>query len=126
LSETKAAAEGVLLVAAGMVLAWVFAMWGTGVLAAWSEMDQSVAPDRTVLAFTIIIAALVTLALAPLRNDTQVPFSVALKATGAAGGSGRRFRGRQKRKSRPVAQLGRWIGCSTDSSISPACCATRL
>jgi predicted permease len=89
--------EGVLLVAAGVVLAWIFALWGTGVLAAWCRLNLSVAPDRTVLAFTIIIAAVVTLALgiAPLRNATRVPFSAALKAGGSAGASVSKFRSRQ-------------------------------
>jgi predicted permease len=89
--------EGVLLVAAGTVLGWIFALWGTGVLAAWSEIDLNAAPDHTVLAFTIIVAAVVTLALgiAPLRNATRVPFSAALKAGGSAGASSSKFRSRQ-------------------------------
>jgi len=77
--------ESLLLVGSGTLLAWIFAQWGTGALAAWSELNIDVAPDRAVLAFTLGIALLVALALgvAPLRAAIRVPPGFALKGSGS-------------------------------------------
>jgi predicted permease len=78
--------ESLLLVTAGAVLGWFFAMWSTRALARWSELDVNVAPDRTVLLFTLVVSALVALVfgLAPLRSAVRVPVGLAMKTGGAA------------------------------------------
>jgi predicted permease len=90
--------EGLLLVAAGSIFAWIFALWATQALAAWSELTVDVAPDGTVLLFTLgvgLVTALV-LGLAPLRNAWRVPSGLALKAAGTVVSPGRsRFRAGQ-------------------------------
>jgi predicted permease len=80
--------ESLLLVAAGALLGWLFALWSTGALARWSELDMNVAPDSTVLIFTLAISAFAALifGLAPLRNAVRVPVGLAMK-TGAAASS---------------------------------------
>ncbi|TAM83931.1 MAG: ABC transporter permease [Acidobacteria bacterium] len=84
-------AEGLLLVAAGSVFAWIFALWATQALAAWSELSVDVAPDGAVLLFTLGLGLLtaVVLGLAPLRNAWRVPSGLALKAAGTVAGPGR-------------------------------------
>lgn len=79
-------AESLLVVVAGAALGWVFAIGATRALAAWSEIDVSLAPDARVLLFTFAICAGAALAfgLAPLRAAVRVPSGMALK-TGAAG-----------------------------------------
>ena len=90
--------EGLLLVAAGSIFAWIFALWATQALAAWSELTVDVAPDSTVLLFTSgvgLLTALV-LGLAPLRSAWRVPSGLALKAAGTVASPGRsRFRAGQ-------------------------------
>jgi predicted permease len=78
--------ESLMLVAAGAFAGWLFAVWSTGALAAWSQMTTSLQPDRTVLLFTIGVSLLAALAfgLAPLRNAVRVAPSVALKTSAAA------------------------------------------
>jgi predicted permease len=80
--------ESMLLVAAGALLGWLFALWSTGALARWSELDMNVAPDRTVLLFTFVISAFAALifGLAPLRSAVRVPVGLAMK-TGATASS---------------------------------------
>ncbi len=51
-------AESALLVAAGGIAAWVFSSFATKALAAWAQIESSLAPDRTVLLFTLSILAL--------------------------------------------------------------------
>ena len=77
--------ESMLLVTAGAGLGWLFALWATQALAAWSHLDLDLAPDRTVLMFTAAVALLVafTFALAPLRTAVRIPLATALKATAA-------------------------------------------
>jgi predicted permease len=90
--------ESLLLVAAGAGLAWVFALWSTVVLGAWAEIDVSLAPDRTVLLFTLAVSGLAALifGLAPLRNAVRVPPGLALKTSAASTGQDRaKVRGRQ-------------------------------
>jgi predicted permease len=90
--------EGLLLVAAGSAFAWIFALWATQALAAWSELTVDVAPDHAVLLFTLCVGLLtaVVLGLAPLRNASRVPSGLALKAAGTVANPGRsRFRAGQ-------------------------------
>jgi len=84
--------ESLLLVTAGGVLGWLFAAWSTKSLAAWSELDVSLAPDRLVLLFTLSVSALAALVfgLAPLRNAVRVPPGLALKTSAATSNQDRR------------------------------------
>jgi len=77
--------ESLLLVGAGVGLGWVFAISATRALAAWSDLDVSLAPDRTVLFFTLAISfvAALVFGLAPLRNATRVPAGLVLKTGNA-------------------------------------------
>jgi predicted permease len=78
--------ESLLLVGAGAALGWLFAQWSTRALAAWSQFDVSIAPDRMVLLFTLGVSVLAALAfgLAPLRNAVRVSPGLALKSSAAA------------------------------------------
>jgi len=78
--------EGLLLVAMGSGLAWIFSLWATRVLAAWSGLTVDVAPDSTVLVFTLAVAVVISLVLglAPLSSAWRVPSGLALKRTGGA------------------------------------------
>src|SRR5439155_784355 len=62
--------ESTVLVSAGALLGWLFAESATSALAAWSELQVSLAPDRTVLFFTIgiSVAIAVLFGVAPLRT----------------------------------------------------------
>jgi hypothetical protein len=51
-------AESGLLVIAGAALGWLFALGATRELAAWSGLEVSLAPDRTVLLFTGVVSVL--------------------------------------------------------------------
>lgn len=77
--------ESLLLVGAGVVLGWLFAISATRALAAWSDLGVSLAPDRTVLVFTLVVSFLAALVfgLAPLRNATRVPAGLVLKTGNA-------------------------------------------
>jgi len=61
--------EALLLVALGGGLAWLFAASATKALGAWAQIESSLAPDNTVLVFTLSILVLAALlfGLAPLR-----------------------------------------------------------
>jgi len=78
-------AESFVLVAAGAVLGWLFAIWATGALARWSLLDRSLAPNTTVLWFTLGISVIVALifGLVPFRSALQVPIGLALKTSSA-------------------------------------------
>ena len=77
--------ESLLLVGAGVALGWIFAISATRALAAWSDLDVSMAPDRAVLFFTLAISLVAALVfgLAPLRNATRVPAGLVLKTGNA-------------------------------------------
>ena len=77
--------EALLLVSAGGALAWLFAATATKALAAWAQIESSLAPDRTVLVFTLSILALAALlfALAPLRVALSAGPALALKTSAA-------------------------------------------
>src|SRR5262249_41728241 len=71
---------------AGAGLGWLFALAATGALSAWSELNLSLAPDRTVLLFTLAVSLAVALifGLAPLRSAVRVPVGLTLKTSSAA------------------------------------------
>jgi len=75
--------ESLLLVTAGGLLGWLFAGWATSALAKWSELQASLAPDRSVLLFTIGICTLaaVVFGLAPLQSATNAPVALSLKSS---------------------------------------------
>jgi predicted permease len=77
--------ESALLVAAGGVMAWIFSIFATRALAAWAQIESSLAPDSTVLLFTLSILALAALlfGLAPLRVALAAGPALALKTSSA-------------------------------------------
>src|SRR5689334_15682820 len=77
--------ESLLLVAVGAVLGWLFAQWSTRLLVTWSNLEVSLAPDQTVLLFTIAVSALAALVfgLAPMRNAIGAPAAIGLKTSAA-------------------------------------------
>jgi len=77
--------ESSLLVIAGAALGWIFALLATRALARWSEIESGLAPDRTVLVFTLATSVLVAIAfgLVPLGIALRAPISGVLKATTA-------------------------------------------
>jgi hypothetical protein len=77
--------ESLLLVAIGGELAWLFATFATKALAAWAQIESSLAPDSTVLLFTLSILVLAALlfGLAPLRIALSAGPGLALKTSAA-------------------------------------------
>ena len=77
--------ESLLLVVAGGVLAWMFALAATRALANWAQIESSLSPDRNVLLFTfgLLILAAVTFGLAPLRMALSAGAGLALKTSAA-------------------------------------------
>jgi predicted permease len=75
--------ESLLLVSAGGVLAWLFAIFATRALAAWAQIESSLAPDHTVLLFTlsILVVAALLFSLAPLRIALSAGPALALKTS---------------------------------------------
>jgi predicted permease len=84
--------ESLVLVAAGAGLGWLFANWATRALAVWSQMTVSLAPDRSVLLFTLAVSltAALIFGLAPLRGVLRVPIGLALKTSAATAHRDRR------------------------------------
>ena len=76
--------ESLILVASGALLGWLFAVQATQLLAKWSAIEVSLAPDRLVLLFTLAIsvAAAVVFGLAPLRAAANAPVGVVLRSSG--------------------------------------------
>ncbi|MGA2096626.1 MAG: ABC transporter permease [Candidatus Acidiferrum sp.] len=90
--------ESVMLSLGGAALGILLAYWGASGLAAFVSSQIDVAPDATVLVFTVGIAALtgILFGLAPAFRGTRVNVAPALKAnagnfSGASFGAGRRF-----------------------------------
>lgn len=85
-------AESAVLVATGAALSWLFALAATRALGAWSELDVNLAPDRTVLLFTLGVSFLAALifGLAPLRSAVRVPLGFVLKISAATAHRDRR------------------------------------
>jgi predicted permease len=77
--------ESALLVVAGGALAWLFAVWATRALAAWAQIESSLAPDRNVLLFTlgILVAASLLFGLAPLGIALSTKSATALRTAAA-------------------------------------------
>ena len=77
--------ESLLLVSAGGMLAWLFAASATKALGAWAQIESSLAPDHTVLFFTLSILVLAALlfGLAPLRVALSAGPALALKTSAA-------------------------------------------
>jgi predicted permease len=81
--------ESLLLVAIGGELAWLFATLATRALGTWARIQSSVAPDTTVLLFTLSILVLAALlfGLAPLRIALSAGPGLALKTSAATSNS---------------------------------------
>jgi predicted permease len=75
--------ESILLVMVGAGLGWVFAVTATRALGAWSQIETGLAPDGTVLLFTLAICLLAAVAfgLAPLFPALRVPVAGGLKTS---------------------------------------------
>jgi predicted permease len=78
-------AESLILVSAGGTLAWAFAEMATRLLANWAKIESSLAPDRTVLLFTlgVLLLAAVLFGLTPLRTALAGGAELALKTSAA-------------------------------------------
>lgn len=78
-------AESLVLVVLGAVLGWIFAVFATRALAAWGEIQFSLAPDTRVLFFTAAISCFAALifGLAPAFSSLRVPVALALKTSSA-------------------------------------------
>jgi predicted permease len=74
-----------ILVSAGGALAWCFAEMATRLLAQWAQIESSLAPDRTVMLFTLGVLAFAGLlfGLAPLRVALAGKAELALKTSAA-------------------------------------------
>jgi len=77
--------ESLLLVLAGGVAAWFFAKVATNALAQWANIEATLAPDHTVLGFTlaVLIAATLLLGVAPLRIALAAGPALVLKTSSA-------------------------------------------
>ncbi len=77
--------ESLLLVTAGGILAWLFAASATKALGAWAQIESSLAPDNSVLFFTlsILVLAALLLGLAPLRIALAAGPDLVLKTSSA-------------------------------------------
>jgi predicted permease len=77
--------ESLLLVAAGGSLAWGFAEMATRVLGRWALIESSLAPDKTVLLFTlgVLLLAAVLFGVAPFRVAIAGGAELALKTSAA-------------------------------------------
>ena len=78
--------EGLLLVAAGGAAGWLLAIWASDALAQWARLDVSLAPDRGVLLFSVLISLGTALifGLAPFWSVGRVPPWVALRTSGSS------------------------------------------
>jgi predicted permease len=77
--------ESLLLVSLGGGLAWLFAVSATKALGAWAQIESSLAPDNTVLFFTLSIMVLAALlfGVAPLRVALSAGPGLVLKTSQA-------------------------------------------
>jgi len=75
--------ESLLLVTSGAALGWLFAIWATRLLAASVNAATAFDPDRTVLAFTLLVSAVAALGfgLVPLWSATHAPVAGVLRTT---------------------------------------------
>jgi predicted permease len=77
--------ESLILVAAGGAVAWGFAVLATRLLGRWAEIESSLAPDKTVLLFTlaVLVFAALLFGVAPLRIALAGRAELALKTSAA-------------------------------------------
>jgi predicted permease len=77
--------ESLILVTAGGALAWGFALMATRLLGRWAQIESSMAPDSTVLEFTLGVLAIAALlfGVAPLRVALKGRAELALKTSAA-------------------------------------------
>ena len=77
--------ESLLLVSTGGILAWLFATAATKALGAWAQIESTLAPNQTVLLFTLSVLVLAALlfGLAPLRIALSAGPALALKTSTA-------------------------------------------
>jgi predicted permease len=78
--------ESLLLATAGGLVAWFFAVFATRALGSWAQIESSLAPDGTVLRFTvgILAIAVILFGLAPLRIALSARTALTLKTSCAA------------------------------------------
>jgi len=77
--------ESAILVAAGGALAWAFAEMASRLLGRWAQIETSLAPDNTVLLFTlgVLVLAALLFGLTPLRVALAGGAELALKTSAA-------------------------------------------
>ena len=77
--------ESLILVAAGGAVAWGFAVLATRLLGRWAEIESSLAPDKTVLLFTlaVLVFAALLFGVAPLRIALAGRAELAMKTSAA-------------------------------------------
>ena len=77
--------ESALVVAAGGALAWAFAVMSTRLLGNWAQIESTLAPDRSVLLFTlgVLVVASLVFGLVPMRDALASGAELALKASAA-------------------------------------------
>ncbi len=81
--------ESLLLVTAGGLLAWFFAVYATRALGAWAQIESSLAPNGAVLRFTVAVlaVAVVLFGAVPLRIALAAGPSLAIKTSAAVSGA---------------------------------------
>lgn len=84
--------ESLLLVVAGALLGWSFAVSASRSIAAWSGLEVPFSLDSTVLLFALAISAAcaIVFGLAPLRGAASVPRGFGAKTSNASAGRGKK------------------------------------
>jgi predicted permease len=82
-------AESLLLVTAGGMLAWFFAIYATRALGAWAQIESSLTPDAAVLRFTVGVLAIAVILFGamPLRIAMAAGPTLTIKTSAAVSGS---------------------------------------
>ena len=82
---TQLLTESGMLVIAGALLGWLCAVAATRWLAAMAQIGSGLAPDSTVLVFTLAVSIVAALAfgLAPLRAAVRLPIAGVLRSSGS-------------------------------------------
>jgi predicted permease len=77
--------EGSVLVAAGAILAWLFAAFATDVMRVWAGLEVSLTPDHTVLLFTaaVSIAATIVFGVVQVIGGIRSPLAIPLRTFSA-------------------------------------------
>ena len=78
--------ESLVLVTAGAGLGWLFALFATRMLSAWSGMESGLGPDGRVLLFTLLVSVTAALffGLVPLWSAVNAPVAGVLRSTAAS------------------------------------------